>query len=305
MVLLTFIRLVNPFQLVLCALFMWLAGALGKSIEPRYMLEIDHPFVRAVDLFPELPPELRSKKVALAPLPGKVRKISCRTLKIKLRIEGLTVRCKKDVLIKRKAFQLSVSEIKSALLAYLESQGLAKDKIKFTSKVKPLFLSTSPYKLSFSHRKSGCELYVVMIVQQERKKLRRSYLLEERKRYPVFKLQEKAKRGEKLTNKKLQEEEILSCSAKRYFTGSLEGYLFANNLSKGHILMEKDLYKPPLVQARQKVFAFLRERNVELSFPAITLEDGGKGEVVQIRSLFNNKIMKAKILSKNRVEVIE
>lgn len=275
--------------------------ALAAPLAPRYSVTVEGPFITLGDLFSKLPQEVAKRRLAISPAPGKTQVISCLTLQTALRSRRL--QCRRAVHVARRAKVLTGNWLKGAVEKALHARH-PEAVVTITTPLKPLSLATSPYDLSFSVRESRCQAFVTMKVTQD--KLTRFYhfTAEVKVPYEVWVLNKGVHRGEMLTENLLAKEERLACPGSAFYVGGLTQMVFQKNLPAGHFLSPKDVQKVPLIARRSQVTAFLSEKNLQIAFPALVLEEGSAGDVVQIQSLYNQKTFRARVLNAETVEVI-
>jgi hypothetical protein len=81
------------------------------------------------------------------------------------------------------------------------------------------------------------------------------------------------------------------------------GRQLLRDLPAQHLLRSTDLRTPTLIRRGAHVQAVHRSANYILRFPAISMRDGGPGETVLIRKPGEAKLLAAKVLAANIVEL--
>ncbi len=83
----------------------------------------------------------------------------------------------------------------------------------------------------------------------------------------------------------------------------LGGRQLLRDLPAQHLLRGSDLRTPSLMRRGAHIQAVQRSANYVLRFPAISMRDGGPGETVLIRKPGEAKLLAAKVLAANLVEL--
>lgn len=94
---------------------------------------------------------------------------------------------------------------------------------------------------------------------------------------------------ERYFKKSISREDISAISAKRL-------------IKAGSIVTQADFMKTPLVIRNSSVVATVMEGELELDFEAVSIEDGGMGQMVTVKNK-NGKMFKAMVIGPSRVRV--
>ncbi len=122
----------------------------------------------------------------------------------------------------------------------------------------------------------------------------------------LYKANQVIKRGEALTidNLTLHTTPFQSLLAQPISKLDLNEYSAKRTIKKNRIITTLDIKKSIDIQKNQKVNALISDGELKIMFQATSLQAGNIGDIIKIKRS-KNKILRAKIKSKNSVEVVD
>jgi flagella basal body P-ring formation protein FlgA len=81
------------------------------------------------------------------------------------------------------------------------------------------------------------------------------------------------------------------------------GKALTQSVKTGQIIDEKDLRDKPIINQNQHINIVFIKRNLTIEASGIALESGALGEVIKVKNIDNNKILKGWVSDENTVTV--
>lgn len=211
----------------------------------------------------------------------------------------------KNVRVRTKAKILTGEEITKKLFEKINFQN-ENMKIEVLTPPKDLILKDAPFTINFNFEnlKKGFNSIPVEIQQQGKIVKRLRINLKVRVFREVFVANKNIKKGEKISeNLKKELREVTNIPDVAEET-DMNNKVAAHFLKEGKIISKNDLEEEPAILKNSPVEIVLKEGAIFITTSGIALNSGKIGEKIQVLTLINKKIFSAKVLDKNKVEII-
>lgn len=211
----------------------------------------------------------------------------------------------KNVRVRTKAKILTGEEITKKLFEKINFQN-ENMKIEVLTPPKDLILKDAPFTINFNFEnlKKGFNSIPVEIEQEGKIVKRLRINLKVRVFREVFVANKNIKKGEKISeNLKKELREVTNIPDVAEET-DMNNKVAAHFLKEGKIISKNDLEEEPAILKNSPVEIVLKEGAIFITTSGIALNSGKIGEKIQVLAFINKKIFSAKVLDKNKVEII-